>query len=210
MNAKVSQVVFILSASIAIGITLGQGCAKSFYKSPSSGTTNNSSTSANIEATTLDPNVATLGVIYNKQVLDHFVSCSGLGVASDETQATWSSKKGAISIDGTVTSITAPMLMAVTTIAGDVCRDIISQEKQNPRLFPGVNWAAAALPSDATLGDSIRGLALSCWQRPEDDQEKQILFDSIKSQFTGASVTPDDVYLFLCTTMLSSLDTLTL
>lgn len=209
MKSRVKQAVFLVMLSLAIGISLGQGCARPFQSLDSNSSTFNMS-SILPEEYIPDPNAPTLSVVYNKQVLDHMVSCSGVGIPSDATQATWASKRGAISIDGTVLTITAPMLMAVTTIAGDVCRDLIDQEKISPRLFLGVNWASTMLPSDAILNDSVRGLALSCWQRSEEEVERQTILDAVKSQFSGASINNSDAFLFLCTSMLASLDTLIL
>lgn len=204
------QICFILLFSLSIGISLGQGCARPYQENHAS----SSSTPNNISATTpeypINTDVATLGMVYNKQILDHLVSCSGVGAPSDETLATWNSKKGAVSIDGTILTITSPMLMAVTTIAGDVCRDLVEQEKTTPRLFAGINWSSSSLPSDAILSDAIRGLALSCWKRSEDDNEKQILLDSVKGAFTESSIDSSEALLFLCTSMLASLDTLVL
>jgi len=210
MNSRISQAIFLTLISLAIGIGLGQGCARP-YQSSSSSNAPIVDMSSNLPSEYVpDPNAETLSVVYNKQVLDHLVSCSGVGVPSDATQATWSAKRGAISIDGTVLTITAPMLMAVSTIAGDVCRDLIDQEKLSPRLFNNVNWSATALPADNALYDAIRGLALSCWQRQEDNMEQQVIIDAVKSEFSSGNIDPSTAYLFLCTSMLGSLDTLIL
>ncbi len=210
MKKRVWQIIFILLGSLSVGIGLGQGCSRPFGTSSGSSSSSSNSASVDQNGYQIDPNAQTLSLIYNKQVLDHLVSCSGVGVPSDETQATWSSKRGAVSIDGTVLTITAPMLMAVTTISGDVCRDLINQEKTTPRIFNNVNWSGTVLPSDTALRDSIRGLALSCWQRPEEDLEQQVIMDAVKSEFSTGTIDVTDAYLFLCTSMLSSLDTLTL
>ncbi len=211
MKNRIWQISFVLLASLSIGIGLGQGCAKPFNASTTSSNDTNASSADNVDQNgyQINPNAQTVSMVYNKQVLDHLVSCSGVGVASEETAATWASKRGAVSIDGTVLTITAPMLMAVATISGEVCRDLIGQEKANPRVFNGVNWAGTSLPMDGVLNESIRGLALSCWQRPEEEVERQIIMDAVKSQFVG-TVNPSDAYLFMCTSMLSALDTLTL
>lgn len=209
MRSRIGQAIFLVMLSLAIGIGLGQGCARPFQSLDSNSAPVDMSSHLPADYVP-DPNVPTLSVVYNKQVLDHMVSCSGIGIPSEATQSTWATKRGAISIDGTVLTITAPMLMAVTTIAGDVCRDLIEQEKVSARLIPNVNWSSAVLPSDNVLSDAVRGLALSCWQRPEDEVERQTLLDAMKSQFSGGTVNNSDAFLFLCTSMLSSLDTLVL
>jgi hypothetical protein len=208
MKKQMARIILIFMASATVVIGFGQGCAKT-QKSSNAGSVDAASQTNN-NTSELDPNSQTLSLVYNKQILDHMVSCSGIGVASDETLITWSEKRGAVSIDGTVLSLTSPMLMAVTTIAGDVCRDLINTEKTTPRLFNNINWSATSLASDATLNDSIRGLALSCWQRQEADEERQVIMDALHSEFGTGTINNSDAFLFLCTSMLSSLDTLTL
>jgi hypothetical protein len=210
MTKQIWQVAFILLASVSIGIALGQGCAKPFTQQTAASTADPTNLVASENTELIDPNSQTLSMVYSKQVLDHMVSCSGVGIPSDATMATWATKKGAVSIDGSILTITAPMLMAVTTIAGDVCRDLINQEKTAPRIFNGVNWSGTALPADGVLNDSIRGLALSCWPRMEEDAERQIIMDAVKSEFGSGSINMSEAYLFLCTSMLSSLETLTM
>lgn len=208
MKNKIATLIALVFTLTMMAIGFGQGCAKS-QKSDADQASTGPTDNANQEYQ-IDPNAATLAMVYNKQVLDHMVSCSGIGVASDSTLSTWAAKRGAVSIDGSVLTITSPMLMAVTTIAGDVCRDLIESEKMNPRIFNNVNWSATSLPSSNVLGDSIRGLALSCWQRPEADEERNFILDAMSSQFGTGNINNSDAFLFLCTSMLSSLDTLTL
>lgn len=211
MKKNWGSIVFILFVSLSIGIGLGQGCSRPFQSSKNT-SGNNSSELTNSQQTNseVNPNLDSLSLVYNKQVLDHFVSCSGVGLPSDETLSTWESKRGAISIDGTILTITAPMLMSVTTIASDVCRDLIDQEKISPRLFQGVDWSNPTLASDGAMNSAVKGLALSCWQRHEDDIERQLLVETIKSQFSAAPVDNSHAFLFMCTAMLSSLDAIIL
>lgn len=210
MKRSFAIAILVTLFSVTIATGFGQGCAQSKKATTSSNGDDGSADLGGTPEYQIDPNSVTLSMVYNKQVLDHMVSCSGLGVASDNTLATWSSKRGAVSIDGTVVTITAPMLMAVTTIAGDVCQDLINLEKTEPRLFNGVNWSAIALPDNTTINNSIRSIALSCWQRAETAEENQIITDALYSEFGSGTINPSDAYLFLCTSMLSSLDTLTL
>lgn len=207
MKKKLWQVFFVLVSSLAIGISLGQGCSRPYQSIHNSGDTSSSDLSSQSETPyEINPQLPTLSLIYSKQVLDHYVSCSGIGAPSDSTLSTWESKRGAVSVDGSVLTITAPMFMATTTIVGDVCRDLIEMEKVNPRLFLGVDWLSSTLTSDKEIQDGIRGLALSCWQRSEDDSERQILMDSVKSEFGMSPTNNSDAFLFLCTSMLSSID----
>lgn len=207
MNKKFWQVSLILLTSLSIAIGLGQGCSKRYMNSNSSQENNNSDLSSNsTEDYFLDPNRPTLSLIYSKQVLDHYVSCTGIGTPSDSTLSTWESKRGTVSADGSVLTITAPMFMATTTIVGDICQDLIEKDKINPRMFISVDWSSPNLASDSVLQDAIRGLSLSCWQRSEEDAERQIILDSVKSEFGMSPTNNNNALLFLCTSILSSID----
>lgn len=198
--------------SLAIGISFGQGCSKSVAPKQGVGSLSSSEPDQDADAYKINPEVESVSLVYNKQILDHLVACSGIERASGPTRATWEAKRGTISIDGGVKTLTAPMLMAATSISGDVCRDLIDKEKLEPRLFSGITWTATAeaLPNDGVLTDSIKALALSCWQRQPEKLELDTILEATKEQFRSAPVNIEDAYLFLCTSMLSSLETLTL
>ncbi len=196
-----------------VGIIFGHGCGQ-FSTNQTSGTETSSSlvlnTGPNDEFVPLQ-DTKTVGLVYSNQVLDHFLECSGAGQASDSTLAMWEQKKGSISELGGPTQVTAPMLMAITSIAGEVCHDIVEREKTSPRLFVGVNLAQAALPSDNVLGDAVRRLSRSCWQRNETDEERAYLVNQLVTGFQGGDAANSQrAMLFLCTAMLSSLDSLVL
>lgn len=194
-------------------LSVGNGCSKSFTSSPSTGGSSNTAAtggSGGGDDMPVIPGARTVSIVYSKQVVDQLASCSGLAAPSAATMNMYEQKKGAISTYGAANTVTAPMMMAVTSIAGEICNDLIAQEASaGQRLFMGFNMAASALPNSGQLSDAITRLSLSCWQRNESSGERQALLDLVSSS-VGASEAnaPRKAALMLCTSMLSSLDAL--
>lgn len=217
MKTYKHKTLFVFAVLIGgVILSVGNGCSKSFTSSPSTSMGNNSA--AGVGGTggsgssdvPVIPGARTVSIVYSKQVVDQLASCSGLASPSAATMTMYEQKKGAISTYGAASTVTAPMMMAVTSIAGEVCNDLINQEvSAGQRLFVGFNMSASSLPSSGQLADAITRLSLSCWQRNESSGERQALLDLV-----SASVNPTEANasrkaaLMLCTSMLSSLDAL--
>ena len=102
------------------------------------------------------------------------------------------------------------MMMAITSIAGEVCNDLINQElASGGRIFQGIDLAGNSLPGNSLLSESVTRLSLSCWQRYETDLERQSLIEMINSTVSNNETQPArKSALLICTAMLSSLDAL--
>jgi hypothetical protein len=72
--------------------------------------------------------------------------------------------------------------------------------------------SSTTMPATSSLQDAMRRIARSCWSRDEDPNEGQIIMDAVQSAFQGANGanTTHDAALFMCTSMLASLDSLIL
>lgn len=213
MNRRISSIIFVVISGAAVTAFIGNGCAKQL----------SSEDGASMASTSVAPSCAggpaeapfvsgvkTVSLVYANQVLDHFMSCLGLAKASDLTLQTYENKKGAISTYGAYNTITPPMMMAITSIVGEVCNDLIAQEvSAGTRLFQSFNFAANALPSDAALKDAVTRMALSCWQRQDENTERQEILDMVYKNI-GATEAQGSrkAALMICTAMLSSLDAL--
>lgn len=193
-------------------VSLGQGCSKWTTKEFSADSSSTASGSLQADDPAIMPNTATVGLVYGKQILDHYSNCLGSGLPTERTMAMYSSKQGSISESGAVSTLTAPMLMASTSIAGEVCKDLIEIERSAPRIFMGINLSATSVPAQGMMQDAMRRIARSCWSRDEDSTESQIIMDGVNSAFSGVNGanTAHDAMLFMCTSMLSSLDSLVL
>ena len=216
MINKNKRIILVSAGLFIVGATLsiGNGCSKQYLSksgsiidAASSVLPASSAPGSDVEVL---PGARTASLVYSKQVLDQLSSCAGLASPSDKTIAMYQTKQGAISTYGYVNTVTSPMMMAVTSIAGEICNDLVAQEVTNgPRLFVGYNFRDAVLPNSTQLSDSISRIALSCWQRRENESEKQVLLDMITSSVGVAEpMGGQKSALMICTAMLSSLDSL--
>ncbi len=205
----------LLVFAVLIGgviLSVGNGCSKSFSTDSSNGTSGNTAAGGTTGGSDVPiiPGAKTVSIVNSNQVVDQLASCSGLSAPSGATLAMYEQKKGAISTYGSASTVTGPMMMAVTSIAGEICNDLIDQEvASGPRLFVGFNMMANAVPNNSQLSDSITRLALSCWQRNESSSERQLLLNMVSSSVGGTeALASRKSALMICTSMLSSLDAL--
>lgn len=215
----ISLLVFAVVIGGAI-LSIGNGCSKSLTSASSgagpggsnaTGSTGATSDSSNNSSDiTVINGAKTVSLAYSKQIVDQLSSCVGVAQPSDATLAMYEQKKGAVSTYGYANTVTSPMMMAVTSIAGEVCNDLINQEVQSgQRLFVGFDMSASSLPNSGQIADSISRMALSCWQRHETSTERSMLVDLVNSSVTtNEAMASRKSALLICTSMLSSLDAL--
>lgn len=214
MTRNKRLVIFTVIAVVGIAtLSIGNGCSQQYATRAissdlaSAATPATSTGSSNIDVI---PGARTVSLVYSKQVLDQLSSCTGVALPSDKTTAMYEQKQGAVSMYGYVNTVTSPMMMAVTSIAGEVCNDLINQEAATGRrLFVGFDFMASALPNNAQLADSVSRMALSCWQRNETNLEREVLLDLVNSTVaSNEALGGRKSALLICTAMLSSLDSL--
>jgi hypothetical protein len=166
----------------------------------------------------LDADTKPVTVAYSENILISMQQLTGIQTPSTRTLTAATSAKAKISETGKVDSVNAPALMAVTNVAGEICLDLIIEEKaktaDSRRFFNLVDFAAApATISTTGKSDLVRRMARNFWGRNETVAEKTVLLTSIDSVTadprrtiaTDAAET-EDVMLFTCTAMLSSID----
>lgn len=214
---KIGILVASATGLVALLVTVGNGCSNrgNFETNMSStaaagGGTNGSS------GTTTDPDyipgAKTVSVVYAKQALDQLTSCAGVISPSDSTLSIYNAKKSSISAYGDANSVTAPMMMAIANISGEICNDLINQETNGAQnVFAGWNLSATSstMPSDNSVVDSLSKLATSCWQlkAPISLSEQQAVLDLVNTVPAGAGAGRQKA-LLLCTATLSSLKSL--
>lgn len=197
--------------------TVGNGCSQEMKALNSTGSQNSANSNNGLDLggaldtpETVTSGTKTVSLVYANEVLNHLASCAGVAKPSDQTLQTYDQKKGAISVYGAASTVTPPMMMAVASIAGEVCNDLINQEiATGQRIFVGINMAANALPSTAAMSDTISRLALSCWQRYDETAERQMILDMVNSSVGNTeTMAARKASLMICTSMLSSLDSI--
>jgi hypothetical protein len=206
INRKLAFSILIVSSLTGGLVTLGNGCSGNFKSIESMNVIDAASSDAlsgSQPAFPIIPGAKTVSSVYSRQVLDQIVNCAGVKRVSDKTLSMYEQKKGAVSTLGSPETTTSPMMMAVTSIAGEICNDLINQEMTEPRIFVGINLADSRLPANADAQDAIRRLALSCWQRQETSKELQTVMD-----LANAGSNSRTSMLLACTAMLSSLDSI--
>jgi hypothetical protein len=199
-----------LLAVTAIFTVFGQGCGGSMSSS------SNSSSELGGTCTVDSKNIIdknyqvvigtrTVSIAYGEQLLDSYVSCTGIGAPSATTLAEWQKRNQSLSEYGSLTDISGAMMMGVAAVATEVCRDLIDKEMLiqpiNLRgIFTQVNLQGGGL-SSAEIISASNNLALSCWQRAPTSEEAT----EISNAIIPLGANSENGALALCSAMLSSL-----
>lgn len=221
-NRKILWIFSVITLTGAITVFMGNGCSKEFTAMDHNGSAAGGSSAQDSSAggsvgagsgvdNTINviPGAKTASLVYSNQILDHLSSCVGVAVPSTDTVAMYNQKKGAISVNGEANTITAPMMMSIISIAGEVCNDLINQDDKkgaNALIFKGFSMTSTSLPSASLINDAISRLALSCWQRHDTSSERQIILNMLPTIGSNQANATRQAALMMCTTVLSSLD----
>jgi hypothetical protein len=161
-----------------------------------------------------------VSTVNSENLLVSMQSLAGIETISDRTVAAAVGAKSKVSETGKVDSINGPMWLSLTNLAGEVCLDLITEEKAKAqadrRFFGQVNFNAP--PSSMTpevRDDVIRRMARNFWGRNETPPERTVIKSSLDEAIalprrTGVSdaLETEDALIYTCTAMLSSLDSM--
>ncbi len=221
MSKKTIQKVGILSSLLVVTLYIGHGCSEfqgamgNLGGSLGLGSTGGNSAGSGFEP---KPMAQTAALVYNKQLLDSFVTCTGIGTPSVASKDEWDKRQSSFSEYGYATDVTAPMMMAVAAVSGEVCNDLISLESALPadsrRIFNAIDFSAGpAALGNAQVDDTARRIARSCWSRTPAADELTIIREEVTAGAAGANLTDTaqtkKLALLMCTGMLASLSGLT-
>ena len=113
-------------------------------------------------------NAKTVSTVYARQAMDSMASCLGISEPSQASLRTYQNVRQSISEFGSAKDLTAPMLMGLTSLAGDLCRDMYEQESQlateERQILQDIDLQAQSLVSNEEELILAR-MARSCWQR---------------------------------------------
>jgi hypothetical protein len=205
MKKNLTQIKIGISLFVSGALMIGFGHACSQYTSDGTGTL-----IAQGEEDRIVLNEKTVSTVYANQVLDNMVSCLGVGQVSANTRRLYQDIKQSVSERGSAKEITAPMLMGLTSLAGQVCSELVAKESNlsQKRIFVGYDFDGNAV-SDYDIEDSVSRLARSCWLRNESNEERNAIMDAINENFgNGDSV--EDIAIFACTAVVASFDSIQL
>lgn len=219
IQKKVIAIGTLICSTFIVLTTVGNGCSKmgGFQTTDSSssdgsgngGFAGGGSGSGIIENDFI-PGAKTASLVYANQVLDHMSLCAGVARPSDSTLRVFEEKRGAISTTGSVETMNPAMMMAVISVAGEVCQDLVNQESSSGlRIFQGFNLAGNTLPGDGVIRSAVSRMAISCWSRQEVSAESQRIVDMVYNSVpAGEAQAARKASLMICTSMLASLDAL--
>lgn len=201
MKKNLTQWKIGLSLALSGVLMIGFGHACSQFKADGSGTI-----FATGEEDRIVLNEKTVSTVYAKQALDNMLSCLGVEYPTGESQVVYENIKQSISERGNAKELTAPMLMGLTSLAGQICTELVQKEKSSPRIFVGYDFSGNNV-SDSSIEDSVTRLARSCWQRNETNEERSAILDGINMSF-GNEDPVENIAIFACTAVVASFDSL--
>lgn len=217
ITKKMIQKGGVLASLLVVTLLIGHGCSEFAAISGGSSDSASMGTSGGTGSGggfTPFPNATTVSLIYNKQMLDNLVVCTGIGTPSVASVDEWERRQSSFSEYGYATDVTAPMLMAIAAVSGEVCNDLLNIETalaaDNRRIFNSINFSAGpSALSSAQVADATRRLARSCWARDEVPAELTIIQEEVNAAMAGVNVNDAqqtrNLALMMCTGILASL-----
>jgi len=220
ISPKWSRVSLIVLGLAALS-TQTFNCSPQLFESKRAG--ENSSSSSLGESIFDAPKRSPYTLMTSHQLFQSMLNVTGQsGSASGNQKAEYNARTGALADNDRLTSINAPLQMAATSLAGEVCIGLIAQEEALTmplrRVLASVDFTQAPSQNGgAKFVDVVNKMANSFWGRDPKSTELQLLNEYYadfvagipEGQVTQASQTRA-LYLGLCSAMLSSFDAMTM
>jgi len=206
LSQKWTRISMIVAGMTAM-VTLTFNCAPSVFQSAKGG-----SGSFDLFSIFDKPN-APISLMTAEQTYRSMLNVTGQTAAPVGT-AEYNLRFASMSATDSLANINSPLLLASTSLAGEVCNNLLNAEKASDarRFFNGVNFSAGQNAGAADLyAAAVEAMAQAFWGRPLNAEEASILTGFYTSFTTGANNNADltnDLYLGTCAAMLSSFDSL--
>ena len=204
---RMSLITGILILSLATFVGLGQGCGEGMNTGggiASSGFCDGDSVNVIDKDYDVQPGQGTVSIAYGRQMLDSFVSCTGVGTPSQRTLDEFDNRNQSLSEYGSLTDVSAAQMMATAAVAAEVCQDLIERERGlasvDRFIFTDADLDGNGL-NQSEIVSAVELLALSCWQRNSSDAEELDVVNAVNMINGNSQIGA----LGLCTSMLSSL-----
>ena len=216
-KSMIATILVLMTGSVVV--TIGQACGSSHSENSATSASSSASGAAlGAPEMKIIPNTRTASTVYANQVLENFVSCTGLETTTTRMREIWGQRKGSISEEGKALAVTGPMLISLVSLSAEVCRELISKEMAaaatDRRIFNGVDLAVGRpAMGSVQFSSSLSRLAKACWQRDVTESERAAILDpmgSVVDDPAGRRVANVDQVnearaLFMCTAVLASL-----
>ncbi len=160
-----------------------------------------------------DP-VSPVVMMTSKQVFHSMLNVTGQYNRATATQKSeFDLRASSLADTSNPAGINAPMQMATTSLAGEVCRGLLDTEKSGQRrFFVDLDFTLGPLTQRASYQASIRRMGQAFWGRFLNRSEEIYLstfFDDFTSEGGDSSADTDKLLLASCTVMLASFDAVT-
>jgi hypothetical protein len=185
--------------------TLSFNCSPALFESKKSGSSGSTELFSVFEETNAPITLLTAEQTYQSML-------NVTGQSAPVARAEYVARFGTMSTTQTLTNMNSPLLLASTSLAGDICNSAITAEMNagSPRrLFASINFAAA--PDAGTFQGSVAAMAEAFWGRRINGEELAHLnsfFTDMTAGATANAALTRAVALGACAAMLSSFDSL--
>lgn len=221
ISRKVKRISMILTAMGGLSV-LSFNCAPSMFKAAGNSSLSSVSLSSCGGSDCFAKPTSPYTLMTSYQVFATMLNVTGLnGQVSATMQAEYDARTGALADNDSLTSLNAPLQMAATGVAGEVCNALITKETAlaaaQRRFFSGVDFNQnMTASSPAAYSASVDAMSRAFWGRAPSSEEVAIM-ESFRSEFVssyGTTATGGNqvqalrkLYLSACAAMLSSFDT---
>jgi hypothetical protein len=167
-----------------------------------------------------DPVYSPYALLTGEQIFKGMLNLTGTaptGAVNNE----YKSRENAFSLNADLKNITSPMMIAITSLGGEVCNTLlaseISKSTSDRAFFSEVDFTKDVSNVNTDQFDFvIHSLARTFWGRNETEEERNLLLNG-KSEFLATleaskatqATSTRDLMLFTCSAMLSSVDAFT-
>lgn len=210
---KWRNIIMLVTAMSAVS-TLTFNCAPSMFQVSS---LTSSSSSLGVDAFT-KPQVSPVTLMSARQTYKTFLNVTGQEGAQTTAQLNeYESRANSLATNDRLSNINAPLQLAATSVAGEVCAGLLTKESglvDSARKFlVGIDITKALAADAPELYQAAVGkMAVSFWGRQLTAAEGKLMSD-FYTEFTSGSAasaaTTRALYLATCTGMLASLDSYT-
>lgn len=152
----------------------------------------------------------------SKQVFNSMLNLTGQANRKTDAQQTeYLARMQSMADTSNLASVNAPMQLSITSLAGEVCRKVINDEKSGalPRnLFTGVDFTKGPSGQAAGYTVAVSKMARTFWGRDVSENEGHHLttfFQEFTAGVADTAAETDKLYLATCAAMLASFDATT-
>lgn len=148
-------------------------------------------------------------VTSQRQFFPSIKKCLGLADSevSSASQTAFTQASPSLPPTGNVQDLSAPMMMSVLKVAGELCNDLIKKEKNlsQKTFFTDFNLSGSTPNSSPNLSSTVQVFANRCWGRAATTDEVSIITKSMATlNLTNSSAAA----LYLCSAAIGSIQPL--